>query len=75
MPDFEYTTDGLFAHIMPASEPGKRQWNELAAQGFNGKVIVLQFAQFCADLKAAGYTIRKARPVRISDEDLLALLT
>lgn len=60
-PDLEFTNDGLFATFFPATDAGKQAWLEMEAQG-GSKVLVMHLPAIKAQLKAAGYTVRKARP-------------
>jgi hypothetical protein len=74
MIDFEYITNGFWVSVMPISQDGAVEYANLVEQGFDGKVFLANFDTFKFDLKSNGYTIRKARKVNISDDDLLAEL-
>lgn len=69
--DLHYTADGHWVRFMPNTDAGKAAWDELNKQ--DAAVIPQQwFSSVKAQLKAAGYTVRKAPKVTVSDEKLLA---
>lgn len=71
MADFTYTDQGLFYTFSPESASAVKVWNEIAAQnGGDVKVLHNHAPQLIDQLKIAGYTARKARPVKIDDDAL-----
>lgn len=73
--DIEYTTDGFTVALYPITKAGQDVWSEIATH-FDGvaKFPAHMFASVKAQIKAAGYSIRKSRPSNINIDDLLAEL-
>ena len=59
--DLEYTDDGLFVTFFPVTDAGKEAWGQMADQ-HGTKHLAIHLPAIKAQLKAAGYTVRKARP-------------
>ena len=73
--DFEYINQGLFVSIMPVTPQAIIEWGKIDYLGRGtGKVLRVHFDSLRIQLRWAGYTLRKAKPVTISDDDLLAAL-
>ena len=74
MTDFTYTeSDGMFT-IFPETPAAEHTRSAvLATLGYN-KLLPHEFEAFKAQAKRAGYTIAKAVPVKMSANDLMALL-
>lgn len=79
MTDLHYINQGLFTAFVPVSKAGEEAWNELAKHtDGTGKVFTVQAESTIAQLRKAGYTVRKAPKVsvlHISDDDLFNELT
>lgn len=73
MIDLEYICNGLFVSFMPVSEAGKVAWEQMEAQR-SSKVLCIHADAVKAQLRQAGYTVRKARKVTTSADDLLLAL-
>ena len=72
MTDLNYINQGLFTAFIPASKAGETAWNELAKHtDGTGKVLTIQAASTIAQLKAAGYVVRKAIKQKPIDADSL----
>lgn len=72
MPDLTYTTDSLFARFLPETPPGVDVWRQMNAAD-NGDVVLLQhLPSVLAQIRAAGYTVRKAQRGRaVANDDQL----
>ena len=68
MSDFNYTSNGLFVSLLPnndqAQECHNQIWNELG-----GKIPVRMWASIRSQLRKAGYSITKAKPVSKKEID------
>jgi hypothetical protein len=79
-PDFTYrtSTDGLFVSLLPESPAAVAIWNDQIAPqtGGRGKIFAPHWPQVLEQLRAAGYSVRKAssRASKMSDAKLLAAL-
>lgn len=75
MPDLTYRTDGLFTSFYPETEAGHAAWLQIFNQtDHTGKVFTWQTEDTIRQLRAAGYSVRKAQEVRLSDAELLSVL-
>jgi hypothetical protein len=70
-PDFTYRVDGQFVLLMPESNEARQVWNEMADAGGMAVHLVI-WPTVRQRLKAGGWTVGKAPPVRKTDEQLLA---
>lgn len=60
--DLVYHKQGLFTAFIPQSKAGDDAWRELANQtDGTGKVYTAQLAATLSALRAAGYTVSKAK--------------
>lgn len=75
--DISYTTDKMFTRFMPESKAGEDVWREMANK-MGGVAAVLNFEAkaIIAQMRAAGYKVGKAKPVKMdmSDDELLSAL-
>jgi hypothetical protein len=72
MPDFTYRADGEFVQLLPENPAAVAAWNDIAAQtDGTGKILAPHWPAVARQLRAAGYSVRKARPVAESDSELL----
>lgn len=76
--DLTYREDGPFTAFLPESAAGEAAWRRMAElTDGTGKVLAIHAEGVLSQLRAAGYVVRKASPVRplaISDHELLAAL-
>lgn len=75
MTDISYKTDGMFTRFYPESTQGESVWREMADK-MDGGAAVLNFeaARVIAEIRKAGYKVAKAKPVTMSNDELLAEL-
>lgn len=75
-PDITYRrTCSLFVAFHPETEAGQAAWRELAAHtDGTGKVLAIQLPDMLRRLRAAGYVVAKAKPVRMTDAECDAIL-
>ena len=75
--DITYKQDGMFTRFFPESTAGEAVWNEMASK-MDGVAAVLNFEAkaIIAQIRAAGYKVAKAKPVKLdmADDELLAAL-
>jgi len=76
-PDLEYTTDGVFTRFMPCTKAGEAAWLEMSTEtDGSGTILTMHLPDVLRQLRAAGYSVRKARVTLSPDVDeLLAELT
>lgn len=72
--DIEFTTDGMFTTLYPVTQAGHEAWLHILEIVGSSKIPSIQFASVKTQLKEAGYTVRKARQVKMTDDQLLAEL-
>lgn len=76
--DLTYRFDGNWYHLLPQNEQAENAWRLIAASFDSGVVPVSAWASVWAQLRHAGYSVRKAGAGAvkhaISDDDLLAEL-
>lgn len=69
-PDLTYScTDGIWTRFYPETPEGEAAYNVMARADAGGVVafLPLQVAGVLAQLRAAGLTVRKAKPVTAAD--------
>ena len=72
MTDLTYINQGLFTAFIPVSKAGETAWNEMAKQTEGtGKVLSVHANATIAQLKSAGYKVRKAAKQPQIDADAL----
>jgi len=76
-PDLEYINTGLFTRFVPNTPAGIAAWNVMAeSQGGTAAVLVTQAPAVLAQLRKAGYSVRKApKPAKITASEFDQLLT
>lgn len=76
--DLSYRDEGLFTCFVPNTAQGEAAWNQIASRNDGvGKVLSSHAKDTIHQLKAAGYSVSKARNVSlddIADDELLAEL-
>lgn len=66
--DIEYIEGGMFVTFVPNTHEGVKVWKQLAgATEGTGKVLAMQAKQVIKDIRKAGYTVRKAKPISKKD--------
>jgi len=72
--DLTYADDGLFTNFMPNTKVGEGVWKEIAKEDGTGKVLSIHAKSVIAQIRAAGYTVRKRKPAKIDTVELDAIL-
>lgn len=73
--DLEYKTEGMFTSFIPNTPEGEQIWKAIAAQNEGvGKIFTFHLDSTLRQIRAAGYVVRKAKKVVLSDEAGDALL-
>lgn len=57
--DLEYITSGLFTRFIPITKAGEDAWRTMADQDATS-ILSIHTASVLAQLRAAGYSVRKA---------------
>lgn len=74
--DLEYINTGLFTRFMPNTAAGEVAWCEMAKESGVAAVLSIHTKNVIAQLKAAGYSVAKAKkPIQTIDEILAELGT
>ena len=75
--DISYTSDKMFTRFLPESKAGEDVWREMASK-MGGVAAVFNFESkaIIAQMRAAGYKVGKAKPIKLdmSDDEILAAL-
>lgn len=75
MTDLEYTTSGMFTAFIPNTTAGEQAWRAIAEQTEGtGKILTFHLKATLRQLRAAGYTVKKAKPVPVDINALMAEL-
>ena len=69
--DLEYFNNGLFTRFLPNTAAGENAWRELAKEGGAAAVLTSHAKSVIAQLRKAGYSVAKAKPVKESLDDIL----
>ena len=72
--DIEYTFDGMFYALFPVSKGGEYVWNHVLERTGSAKLLAQDWPSFKLQIKAAGYSMRKAPKIKMNDDELLAQL-
>ena len=75
MTDMEWHDQGLFTAFIPVSKAGEIAWAAMAKD--SGKVLSLHRQAVIAQLRQAGYSVAKGKPLKldsIEEDELLAEL-
>ena len=72
--DLSYLTTGIFTVILPNTKEGEHVWREIVAQEGTHKIFTIHLKAVISQIRKAGYTIVKAKPMKMSDDELLAEL-
>lgn len=75
MTDLTYINDKMFTRFIAQSDVGEYAWREMAEK-MNGVAAVLNFeaSRIIAQLRKAGYVVRKAKPVIVTNQEIDELL-
>lgn len=71
--DLTYTQDGLFTRFIPNTPAGENAWREMHKHDATA-VLNIHAAGVLKQLRAAGYTVAKAKPCKVDINALLAEL-
>lgn len=74
MSDLSYTTDGLFTRFIPNTPQGEAVWREMAKDNGCAAVLNIHAAAVLKQLRAAGYSVRKAKAAPVSMNEINDLL-
>ena len=74
--DLTYFNAGMFSGFVANTPDGEDAWRELAKQSQgSGKFLTQQMAGIIRQLRAAGYSVDKAKPIKAGEiDELLAAL-
>jgi hypothetical protein len=71
-PDLTYLQQGMFTLLMPETDAGRVAWDEIARHtDGTGKVLTIHLKSALAQLRAAGYTVHKAKPNTMTIDSIL----
>jgi hypothetical protein len=74
--DLSYFNTGMFSGFIANTPAGEDAWRELAKQSEgSGKFLTQHMAGIIRQLRAAGYSVAKAKPIKAGEiDELLAAL-
>jgi len=72
--DLEYQRDEMFTIFYPTSDAGLVAWNQMREQEGGATVMTAHEIAVINQLRAAGYIVRKSKPIDTSDDELLEQL-
>lgn len=73
-PDLEYINTGLFTRFMPNTKAGEDAWRDMHFQNNGAAILTIHAKAVIAQLRAAGYSVAKAKKSTQSIDDILAEL-
>lgn len=72
--DLTYITTGLFTRFIPHTKAGEDAWREMASHNATS-VLSIHKASVLAQLREAGYSVKKARkPAKVTASEIDNLL-
>lgn len=74
MVDIEYINTGMFTRFMPNTPAGEDAWREMAKEDGCAAVMSIHAKSVIAQLRAAGYSVAKAKKPTQSIDEILAEL-
>ena len=74
MKTVEYQRNGMFTIFHPTSDAGRVPWDQMREQNGGATVMTAHEIAVINQLRAAGYVVRKSKPVNTSDDELLEQL-
>ena len=72
--DLEYQRDEMFTIFYPTSDAGLVAWDQMREQEGAAAVMAVHESAVINQLRAAGYIVRKSKPIDTSDDELLEQL-
>ncbi|MBP9786056.1 MAG: hypothetical protein KBC72_00490 [Acinetobacter sp.] len=69
--DLEYADAGLFTRFYPNTKAGEALWREMAKDDGVAAVLSIHKKSTLNQIRAAGYTITKAKPTNLTMDDIL----
>lgn len=73
--DLNYSADGMFTQFFANTPAGERAWIVIASvSGGTGKIYTTHLASTLRQLRDAGYSVHKAKPVKFDADEADALL-
>ncbi len=73
--DFSYITGSDdFTSVLPNTPEAEREYNRIFAETGGVRLAPSEFDEFRQNARAAGYSVRKQEPTKMSAEDLASLL-
>ena len=69
--DIEYMKDGLFVTFFPNTKEGISVWETMEKNG-GRKILAIHTDSVIQQIIAAGYSVKKAKPIKSSGDDILA---
>ena len=72
--DLTYTQDKMFTRFIPETKEGEAVWREMYDKHGAAAVFNFEAARVIAEMRKAGYKVGKAKPIKMSDDELLELL-
>lgn len=70
-PDLTYRDDGMFVRFYAETPAGADAWRELAREDGVAAVLAPHLPAVLRQLRSAGYSVRRAARVKVSDDALL----
>lgn len=70
-PDLTYSQDGMFTRFYPETEAGREAWNTMAENDGVAAVLNHHAKSVLRQLRKAGYSVAKAKPVTEADMDAI----
>jgi hypothetical protein len=74
MTDLTYLNTGLFTRFIPNTPAGEDAWRCMVNQEGSASVLSIHAANVIGQLRKAGYSVGKGKPVKMSDDELLTEL-
>ena len=71
MKDLSYINTGLYTRFVPNTTAGEAAWRVMASQDGCGAILSVHLPQVLAQLRKAGYSVEKAKPCKVNDDELL----
>ena len=69
--DLEYINTGFFTRFMPNTPAGEDAWRVMAKEDGVAAVLTAHAKSVIAQLRRAGYSVAKAKPVKESLDNIL----
>lgn len=69
--DITYINDGMFTRFIPESKAGEYIWREMHDKMGHTAIINFEAKKVIAQIRAAGYKVGKAKPVKAGEIDAI----